>query len=95
MRAEIQNPNPTPGMVGRFTLGQIAQRSTWNRLPDVGTNLSAMHVIRMRPANGSTVVQLNPTDPGTVDGGDGNDYTENGPGWLMRPGAYGPSGKHR
>lgn len=97
MRAEIMHPGQVgrPGAVGRFQPAQIAQRSTWNRLPDEPTNFSAMSVIRVHPVNGSTVVTLNPTDPGTVEGGQGEWIGEQGPGWLMPPGGYGQVAKHR
>ena len=94
MRDAIQYPNTLPGAVGRFRPEQIADRSTWNRIPDAQTILSGMVLIAVRPVGGSTVVTLNPTDPGTVDGGDGNDATEWGPGWLERPGGYGYLARH-
>lgn len=87
-------PRTKPGSVGRFTEGQIATRSTWNRLPDMPTNFSAMSVIRVHPVGGSTIVQLNPLDPGTTDAGDNTAGTEWGPGWLERPGGYGHIARH-
>lgn len=96
MRDSIQRPSDTlPGMVGRFRGEQIAHRSTWNRLPDLPTNFSAMSLIRVHPANGSTIVTVNPTDPGTTDAGDGTAPNEWGPGWLERPGGYGYNARHR
>ena len=95
MRPAIQYPNTVPGHVGRFRTEQIAQRSTWNRLPDEPTNFSAMSIIRVHPIGGSTITTLNPTDPGTVDGGQGDTIGEQGPGWLLRPGGYGQVAKHR
>lgn len=64
---------------------QIAQRSTWTRVPDQETTLAAMHAIHVVPMGATTVTHLNPLDPGTVPDAE----TEGGPGWLVRPGDEG------
>lgn len=86
MREHIMSPSNHPPALGRFTAGQIAQRSTWARVPDEQTALAAMHVIHIVPAHGSTITELNPLDPGTTDD---NADTAGGPGWLDRPHARG------
>lgn len=67
---------------------QIAQRSTWARVPDQETTLAAMHAIHVVPMGASTVTHLNPLDPATV--ADIEAEPEAGPGWLVRPGDEGP-----
>jgi hypothetical protein len=88
MRESIMSPSNHPAALGRFTVGQIAQRTTWRRVPDVQSALAAMHVIHVVPQNGSTVTELNPLDPGTVSDG-GWDADGMAPGWLDRPHAQG------
>lgn len=87
MRESIMSPSNHPPAIGRFTPAQIAQRSTWARVPDQQTSVAAMHIIHVRPVHGSTITELNPLDPGTVD--DATDAGEYGPGWLSRPHARG------
>lgn len=71
---------------GKLREDQVAQRSTWSRVPDAQVELAAAHVIHVLPLGASTVTLLNPLDPGTVaDPATGQDR----PGWLMRPGADG------
>lgn len=53
-----------PGMVGRLRQEQIAQQSTWTRIPEGQRIFADMHVIHVVPENGSTTTQVNPTDPG-------------------------------
>lgn len=88
MRESIMSPSTNPGSVGKFRPEQIAQRTTWSRVPDEQTALAAMHVIHVVPANGSTIAVMNPLDPGTIVDG-GADSDGQGPGWLRRPHGYG------
>lgn len=71
---------------------QIADRSTWARVPDAQVAMAAAHVIHVIPLGASTVTVLNPLDPGTVaDVATGEDR----PGWLARPGAEGSTYRAR
>jgi hypothetical protein len=88
MRESIMSPSTHPGSVGKFRPEQIAQRTTWRRVPDEQTAIAAMHVIHVVPHNGSTITALNPLDPGTVADG-GADADGMGYGWLHRPHGYG------
>ena len=76
-----------PPAVGRLRPEQIAQMSTWDRVPDAQSELAALHIIHVTPAGGTTVTHLNPLDPATdLVAGDGDDpYI----GWVARPGALG------
>lgn len=71
-----------PPAVGRFRPEQIAQRSTWGVVRDDERRTTAMHVIHIVPANGSTITEVNPLDPGTTEDADP-------PSWLERPHGYG------
>lgn len=72
--------NYPPG-AGKLRPEQIAQRSTWARVPDRETTLAAMHAIHVAPMGASTVTHLNPLDPGTV----ADTEVDRGPGWLVGP----------
>ena len=61
---ERLNTVAQPGQVGRLTLQQIAQISTWATVPDQSVQAAAMHQIRQVPANFSTTTYVNPMDPG-------------------------------
>lgn len=52
------------GMVGRFRQEQIAQQSTWTRVPQEIRVWADMHVVHIVPENGSTTTIVNPVDPG-------------------------------
>jgi hypothetical protein len=74
----ILSPSNYPPRVGKFTDDQIAQRSTWSRVPDADVATAAMHIIHIAPAGASTVTVVNRMDPATVaDDADG--------GWLEAP----------
>lgn len=75
-------PLTYPAAVGRLRPEQIATRSTWARVPDNETRTAAMHAIHIVPANGSTITEVNPLDPGTTEDADP-------PLWLERPHGYG------
>ena len=78
----IDTPSNYPPAVGRFRPEQIATRSTWNVVPDDQARTAAMHAVHIVPANGSTVTEVNPLDPGTTEDAD--------PAlWLERPHGYG------
>jgi hypothetical protein len=53
-----------PGQVGRLRQEQIAQQSTWTRVPDSARLVASMHIVHIVPSNGSTETWVNPTDPG-------------------------------
>lgn len=53
-----------PGMIGRLRQEQIAQQSTWTRVPEADRITADMHVIHVIPSNGSTETRVNPLDPG-------------------------------
>lgn len=84
MRSEIQTPGTVgrQGAIGRFADAQLPSRMTWAQVPDSEVAIAAMHVVHIVPVNGSTIVQVNPTDPGTEG--------ETTPGYLVRPSAYAP-----
>lgn len=76
-----------PGMVGRFRPEQIAQRSTWGKIPDQDKVFASMHVVHVTPANGSTECRVNPVDPGDgfyVDPGDSSSWGTVVPAGRMR-----------
>jgi hypothetical protein len=76
----IDSPSNWPSAVGRFHVGQIAQRGNWRNVPDVpGADLAAIHTVDVLPNGTHTSTILNPLDPGTVD-----DVTsgELGGGWF-------------
>lgn len=78
----VSSPSNYPAAVGRFRPEQIAQRATWGVVPDDQMRTAAMHAVHVVPANGSTVTEVNPLDPGTVDDAD--------PAlWLDTPHGYG------
>lgn len=74
-----------PPSVGKLRPAQIAQRSTWQAVPDTQAAAAAMHVIHIRPLGASTETIVNPMDPASLEV-DGNNV---GPGYLLRPGAHG------
>lgn len=84
MRESIMEPGfvGQQGAVGKLTGDQVNDRLTWAQIPDSQVATAAMHVIAVRPANGSTITSVNPTDPCTEG--------ETTPGYLVRPSAYGP-----
>lgn len=83
-------PDPIAGKrrsVCNLTDEQIAQRSTWSRVPDLdGSPLLGMHAINVGMMGRTTVTVVNPLDPGTVD--DGNATDGGGTGWLEPAGTW-------
>jgi hypothetical protein len=71
-----------PPRVGKLTVAQIAQQSTWSGVADRDRTMAAMHVIHVVPSNGSTETSMNPLDPGTAPDADGHSRRA----WLYRPG---------
>lgn len=63
---------------------QIAQRSTWGRVPDMDMKKAAQHVIRVVPKDGYTVTEMFELDPGIS----GQTVGE-GRGWQFAPAGYG------
>ena len=53
-----------PPSVRRFRPEQIAQQSTWTRVPEGKRVSMSMHIIHVVPANASTLTYVNPVDPG-------------------------------
>lgn len=82
----LQSPSNYPAQVGKLRPEQIAQRSTWGRVPDAQSALAAMHVIHVAPAGSTTVTRLNPLDPGTVSRGAPDDRHDAYIGWFERAG---------
>ena len=78
-----------PAGVGRLRPAQIAQRATWGMVPDKEMTKAAMHVIRIRPANGYTIAYVNELDPGISDESVGE-----GTGWQDSPRGYGNVAVH-
>jgi hypothetical protein len=50
--------------VNKFRPDQIAQQSTWTRIPEAQRTVASMRIIHIVPSNGSTVTYVNPIDPG-------------------------------
>lgn len=50
--------------VGKLSVAQIAQQSTWTVVPENERITAAMHVIHIVPSNGSTITRVNPVDVG-------------------------------
>jgi hypothetical protein len=79
-----------PGFAQKLLPEQIAQRSTWGRVPDQQMTNAAMHVISVVPVKSTTITLVNELDPGlygeTADDGAGA--------WFDPPAAYGHNAIH-
>lgn len=85
----ITSPSNYPPRVGKLRPEQIAQRSTWGRVPDRQSAMAAAHIVHVMPAGASTVTHLNPMDPGTVSRTSPDDRHDGYIGWLERDGDRG------
>lgn len=89
MRESIMSPSNRPGSVGRFAPEQIAHRATWRGVPDTRSGTATMSEIRFVPIGFTTIVQLNPLDPGTTEDVHAQTDAIMGVPWLDRPADYG------
>lgn len=53
-----------PPSYGKLRTEQIAQQSTWDRIPEGDRQVASMHVLHFNTDNGYTEITVNPTDPG-------------------------------
>ena len=91
MERLIFNANAAPwyGKVEKLRPEQIAQRSTWGRVPDVDMSKAAAHVIRVRPEHNSTVTEMFELDPGIS-----GETVGEGRGWSAVPAGSGSVAIH-
>jgi hypothetical protein len=53
-----------PPSINKFRPEQIAQQSTWTKVPEEKRVETSVHVIHIVPSNASTITYVNPLDPG-------------------------------
>lgn len=68
---------------------QIADRSTWGRVPEADAVKAASHMIRVVPVGSTTITQMFELDPGISGATVGE-----GRGWFEPPQGYGPVAVH-
>ena len=68
---------------------QIAQRSTWGRVPDVDMSKAAAHIVRVIPSNASTTTEMFELDPGIS-----GETVGEGRGWSVIPTGDAPVAIH-
>ncbi|MGH7483981.1 MAG: hypothetical protein ACREMY_00070 [bacterium] len=83
------NDNPWFSKTEKLRPEQIAQRSTWGRVPDIDMAKATQYVITVRPSNGSTVTEMFELDPGISGATVGE-----GRGWSVIPSAEAPVAIH-
>lgn len=77
------------GRAQKLTDGQIADRSTWGRVPETDMVKAASHSIRSVPAGSTTITVMNDLDPGIS-----GETVGEGRGWSEPPRGYGPVAVH-
>jgi hypothetical protein len=77
------------GRAQKLTDGQIADRSTWGRVPETDMIKAASHSIRSVPAGSTTITLFNELDPGIS-----GETVGEGRGWSEPPRGYGPVQAH-
>lgn len=75
--------------IQKLTEGQIATRTTWDRVPETDVVKAASHVIRVVPAGSTTITEMFELDPGIS----GQTVGE-GRGWFDPPRTYGRLAVH-
>lgn len=79
-----------PGGAQKLRPDQIAQRSTWGRVPNTEMTSAAMHSITVIPARSTTITMVNELDPALY----GESADESSTLWFDPPAGYGHNAIH-
>lgn len=78
-----------PNRVQKLRPEQIADRSTWGRVPETDMIKAASHMIRVVPVGSTTITEMFELDPGIS-----GETVGEGRGWSEPPRGYGPVAVH-
>lgn len=78
-----------PGRVQKLRPDQIANQSTWGRVPETDMIKAASHMIRVVPVGSTTITHMFELDPGISE-----ETVGEGRGWSDPPRSYGNVAVH-